>query len=127
MDGSIEKMTVSGSLVNLGKKMASSSSSSQESNKLPIQNPIVQQPEPNGHKMVRTNDLAPNKATDTDTDRDTNRDTDSNSNADMDALSGNKVGVEIEPDVKSNVVNLNMCSFVFSWNCLTFSKIAKTD
>ncbi len=112
MDGSIEKMTVSGSLVNLGKKMAS-----QESNHLsipPIQNPIVQQPESNGrHKMVRTAD-APNKTTDTDT-------------ADMDALSGNKVGVEIEPDVKSNVVNLNMCSLVFSWNCLTFSKMAKTD
>ena len=44
---------------------------------------------------------------------------------DVEALSNNKVDVEIEPDVKANVVKINMCSFVCSLNC--FSRPAKTD
>jgi hypothetical protein len=44
---------------------------------------------------------------------------------DIEALSNNKVDVEIEPDVKANVVKINMCSFVCSLNCL--SRPAKND
>ena len=35
----------------------------------------------------------------------------------VNALSDNKVDVEIEPDVKSNNVNLQMCSCSIVFNC----------
>jgi hypothetical protein len=35
------------------------------------------------------------------------------------ALSDNKVDVEIEPDVKSNNVNLQMCSCSIVFNCFS--------
>jgi len=51
----------------------------------------------------------------------TNTDANSNEENDINLLSGNnKVGVEIEPDVKSNNVYIQICSFSFILNC--FSK-----
>jgi hypothetical protein len=41
---------------------------------------------------------------------------------DVNALSDNKVGVDIEPDVKSNNVNLQICSCSIVFNCFTNSK-----
>lgn len=38
---------------------------------------------------------------------------------DVKALSDNKVDVEIEPDVKSNNVNLQMCSCSIVFNCFS--------
>ena len=43
----------------------------------------------------------------------------------VDALSDNKVDVEIEPDVKSNRVSVNLCSFMISLSCC--SKVDKKD
>jgi len=43
----------------------------------------------------------------------------------VEALSDNKVDVEIEPDVKSNRVSLNLCSFMISLSCC--SKVDKKD
>jgi hypothetical protein len=40
-------------------------------------------------------------------------------NDDINALSNNKVDVEIEPDVKSNKVNLQMCYCPIVFNCFT--------
>jgi len=40
---------------------------------------------------------------------------------DVNALSDNKVGVEIEPDVKSNNVHLQLCSCSIVLNCFTHS------
>jgi len=37
----------------------------------------------------------------------------------VDALSNNKVGVEIEPDVKENRVNIQICSCAFVLNCFS--------
>jgi hypothetical protein len=37
----------------------------------------------------------------------------------VDALSNNKVGVEIEPDVKANRVYLQICSCSIVWNCFS--------
>ena len=39
---------------------------------------------------------------------------------DINALSGNKVGVEIEPDVKANRVVVQMCSCSIVWNCFSY-------
>jgi hypothetical protein len=43
----------------------------------------------------------------------------------MEALSDNKVDVDIEPDVKSNRVSVNLCSFIVSLSCC--SKVDKKD
>jgi hypothetical protein len=43
----------------------------------------------------------------------------------VEALSDNKVDVEIEPDVKSNRVSVNLCSFMISLSCC--SKVDKKD
>jgi hypothetical protein len=43
----------------------------------------------------------------------------------VEALSDNKVDVEIEPDVKSNRVSVNLCSFIVSLSCC--SKVDKKD
>jgi hypothetical protein len=40
-------------------------------------------------------------------------------NQDINAFSNDKVGVEIEPDVKSNNVNLQMCSCSIVLNCFS--------
>ena len=37
----------------------------------------------------------------------------------VDALSNNKVGVEIEPDVKENRVIIQICSCAFVMNCFS--------
>jgi hypothetical protein len=39
---------------------------------------------------------------------------------DINALSGNRVGVEIEPDVKANRVVVQMCSCSVVWNCFSY-------
>ena len=39
---------------------------------------------------------------------------------DINALSGNRVGVEIEPDVKANRVIVQMCSCSVVWNCFSY-------
>lgn len=39
---------------------------------------------------------------------------------DINALSGNKVGVEIEPDVKGNRVVVQICSCSIVWNCFSY-------
>jgi hypothetical protein len=39
---------------------------------------------------------------------------------DINALSGNKVGVEIEPDVKANRVIVQICSCSVVWNCFSY-------
>ena len=41
---------------------------------------------------------------------------------DVEALSNNRVGVEIEPDVKSNRVYLQICSCSFILNCFSLNK-----
>jgi hypothetical protein len=41
---------------------------------------------------------------------------------DVKALSNNNVDVEIEPDVKSNNVNLHMCSCSIVFNCFSLNK-----
>jgi len=38
---------------------------------------------------------------------------------DINALSDNKIDVDIEPDVKSNNVNVQMCSCSIVFNCFT--------
>lgn len=43
----------------------------------------------------------------------------------VEALSDNKVDVEIEPDVKSNRVSVNLCSFMISLSCC--SRVDKKD
>lgn len=43
----------------------------------------------------------------------------------VEALSDNKVDVDIEPDVKSNRVSVNLCSFMISLSCC--SKVDKKD
>ena len=40
----------------------------------------------------------------------------------VDALSNNKVGVEIEPDVKENRVIIQICSCAFVLNCFSFNR-----
>lgn len=40
-------------------------------------------------------------------------------NDEMNALSNNKVGVDIDPNVKSNNVNLQICSCSIVFNCLS--------
>jgi hypothetical protein len=37
----------------------------------------------------------------------------------VEALSNNKVGVEIEPDVKENRVIIQICSCSIVWNCFS--------
>ncbi len=39
---------------------------------------------------------------------------------DVNALSNNKVGVEIEPDVKANRVIVQICSCSVMWNCFSY-------
>ena len=49
-----------------------------------------------------------------------NNETEPVENNDVNVLSGdNKVDVDIEPDVKSNDVNLQLCSFSLVLNCCT--------
>ena len=56
-----------------------------------------------------------------------NRDTSDNEN-DVNVLSGdNKVDVDIEPDVKSNDVYLQLCSCSLVFNCLTKDSTAKNS
>jgi hypothetical protein len=43
----------------------------------------------------------------------------------VNALSDNKVDVDIEPDVKSNNINLQMCSCSIVLNCFTHTKPKK--
>ena len=46
---------------------------------------------------------------------------------DINALSDNKVDVEIEPDVKSNRVHLQLCSCSIILNCFTRSNANKDE
>jgi len=56
-----------------------------------------------------------------------NRDTSDKEN-DVNVLSGdNKVDVDIEPDVKSNDVYLQLCSCSLVFNCLTKDSTAKNS
>jgi len=56
-----------------------------------------------------------------------NRDTNCDEN-DVNVLSGdNKVDVDIEPDVKSNDVYLQICSCSVVFNCLTKDSTAKNS
>ena len=43
-------------------------------------------------------------------------------NEDINALSNNNVGVDIDPNVKSNNVNLQMCSCSIVFNCFSPNK-----
>jgi hypothetical protein len=43
-----------------------------------------------------------------------------NQDEDINALSGNKVGVEIEPDVNANRVVVQICSCSVVWNCFSY-------
>lgn len=45
-----------------------------------------------------------------------------NNDDDINALSNNKVGVDIDPNVKSNNVNLQMCSCSIVFNCFSPNK-----
>ena len=49
-------------------------------------------------------------------------DTSSQDNPDneVEALSNNKVDVEIEPDVKANRVNIQICSCSLMFNCFSY-------
>ena len=40
----------------------------------------------------------------------------------VEALSNNKVDVEIEPDVKSNHVNIQIFSFSVAFNCFSWNR-----
>ena len=46
----------------------------------------------------------------------------SDSNEDINALANNNVGVDIDPNVKSNNVNLQMCSCSIVFNCFSPNK-----
>lgn len=143
MDSSEDKMNLSGSFLNLGKKMAESSSSSCDNN-IPFvigengggNDIVTEQPKPldkeNSSSNIPGSDLGKkadpmssksmkmeNREASTSADAD-------NDDVDVDALANNKVGVEIEPDVKSNSVNINMCSFVFTFSCFPW-KTAKIE
>ena len=50
-----------------------------------------------------------------------------NKDDDINALSDNKVDVEIEPDVKSNNVHVQLCSCSIVLNCFTFAKSKKDE
>jgi len=43
-------------------------------------------------------------------------------NQDIEAFNNDKVDVDIEPDVKSNNVNLQMCSCSIVFNCFSSNK-----
>ena len=43
-----------------------------------------------------------------------------NPDNEVEALSNNKVGVEIEPDVKENRVVVQICSCSITWNCFSY-------
>jgi len=45
-----------------------------------------------------------------------------NKDDEINALSDNKVDVEIEPDVKSNNVTIQICSCSIVFNCFTHTK-----
>jgi hypothetical protein len=49
-----------------------------------------------------------------------NKDQKQNQDDDINALSGNRVGVEIEPDVKANRVIVQMCSCSVVLNCFSY-------
>ena len=55
------------------------------------------------------------------TDKKVESDQDQEPDPEVEALSNNKVGVEIEPDVKSNRVSLQICScsLTFILNCFS--------
>ena len=53
---------------------------------------------------------------------DKNKESNDHKEEDINALSDNKVDVEIEPDVKSNRVNIQICSCSFILNCFTLTK-----
>ena len=44
------------------------------------------------------------------------------SNEDINALANNNVGVDIDPNVKSNNVNIQMCSCSIVFNCFSPNK-----
>jgi hypothetical protein len=46
----------------------------------------------------------------------------SDSNEDINALANNNVGVDIDPNVKSNNVNIQMCSCSIVFNCFSPNK-----
>ena len=52
----------------------------------------------------------------TDNSKENNKETQDN---EVEALSNNKVGVEIEPDVKANRVSIQICSCSFVLNCFS--------
>lgn len=56
------------------------------------------------------------------------KDTNGNVENDVNVLSGdNKIDVDIEPDVKSNDVYLQLCSCSLVFNCLTKDSTAKNS
>jgi len=46
---------------------------------------------------------------------------------DINALSDNKVDVEIEPDVKANKIYLHLCSCSIVFNCFTKNSTARNN
>jgi hypothetical protein len=50
-----------------------------------------------------------------------------NKDDDINALSDNKVDVEIEPDVKSNNVHVQLCSCSIVLSCFTFARSKKDE
>jgi hypothetical protein len=123
----VDSMGLSDSFLNLGKKMATSSVSlSQETNSseaVPVQKvdePIHISTQPESDKDPKSKpESKPEPSLAKSLPAKPQEDND------IEALSNNKVDVEIEPDVKANVVKINMCSFVCSLNCL--SRPAKND
>ena len=51
---------------------------------------------------------------------------DKETDKELNALSDNKVDVEIEPDVKSNNVKINLCSLSCIFNCFSGNKRENT-
>ena len=50
----------------------------------------------------------------------TNTSSQDNPDNEVEALSNNKVDVEIEPDVKANRVNIQICSCSLMFNCFSY-------
>ena len=111
------------SFLNLGKSMVIQDTSRQEekpTSQLELVAPVpmkMDRPECIGEPMTLAG-LCSETKTKTETKTETEQ-------PKVEALSDNKVDVDIEPDVKSNRVSVNLCSFMISLSCC--SKVDKKD
>lgn len=124
----VDSMGLSDSFRNLGKSMASSSASLVQETNNSEASPVSKVDEP---IHISTQPASSDKESDPEPEPSLGHSlakslpAKTQEDNDIEALSNNKVDVEIEPDVKANVVKINMCSFVCSLNCL--SRPAKND